>query len=681
MSSTAAIPTSNKGLDPQLAQEALASLRRAIEKMKSLQATERVIASIERASLNRVPEKFDLKQLVAAINELNLAIREGATDKIGAAKSLVSLEMETVCNTLIQRDEQIMPYHLRRFCDQDKSLLDLNAFASLTSFYRTLTYTEANRGKYDFVVTRLFTAPEPRLSSQHRYLRTNREQIAKRLTEMCAAWGEIIEPDTDNTDKIIEINSQFDEFITAIKQVTSLEELIGASFFQRVRDFKASVGAMIYIPEVTAGSVESNVMIANRFLTLLALESEEIREAPENVQVLADVFCGTYSNESTELSQLLNELQKSSSHPDYLSPKEGAQLSRLLQMAIQPAAAAPAAELPLPEIFVVEIDEFPDLVPEPAFTTTPAAQLEMDGELEALAASPENRAAIEAFLTSSIEVRRLEINSFLAPLPEDHQATLEGESELRREALQIILRADHLARTELADGCQLSNDIQARLNKLFEELERVSDETRVLIKETRKQEQPANNEVLLHVYNQLMGARLRLQSAIVRRSAQELAQTPGMQGQVQPSPLDVAALKLTEEIEEENTSTQVMKGSGLPTSMKWMITVGILLLATVLTLRFVVMHGEEKPKDDSSVVQLSRDQMPQGEFIAEVKLRRDLMLCTVDSKWSKLSADEKKEKFAELANFGKEKGAQTVMLIDGGGNTLGLASGGEINIK
>lgn len=80
-----------------------------------------------------------------------------------------------------ERDEPLMTYNLRRFCERTDELLDATAFASLARFYRSLPHTAASQSKYDLVVTRLFTATS---EGERRVLRLSREALAARLTEM-----------------------------------------------------------------------------------------------------------------------------------------------------------------------------------------------------------------------------------------------------------------------------------------------------------------------------------------------------------------------------------------------------------------------------------------------------------------------------------------------------------------
>ena len=542
----------------------------------------------------------------------------------------------------------------------------MNALAALTSFYRALPHTEVNRGKYDFVVTRLFSNAEPGRSARHRHLRINREQLAKRLTEMCAAWGEVISPDPADAINVIKSIELFDHFISEVKQINKFEELVSRTFFQRIRDFKVRVGALLYLPEVTAASIESNIVITNRFLTLLEIESEELQTAPQSLQSLAGAFSDTYSNEPNEVSAILRELQASAQH-DEVAQKRVSRLTNLLRL---PAVTEVASTMP--EVMAGEGDS----PSEAALVTEQVVTIEMDAELQAFAVEPENQPLIAAYCHASAEARRLDLHSFLSPLPNGDHEELKGESKARRAALTLIFQADQLVQTELGKECEPSADIETRVEKLFDQLGQVSDDVRDRIKIAQKHEQNTNYEVLLHVYNQLMTARLRLQSAIVRRSASEIIEADAPASRI----AEVIPAEATPEVAPTAVNSDG-KMSGARLSLRqWLVIAAVVLLIAAVGVRFALTK-KQVVKDDADVVRLDRNQMPHGAFFTEAKLHQNLMICVVTQKWLELPAQEQKEKLQELLAFGQERGAQRMMLIDPKGATVGFMTKEEVFVN
>lgn len=667
MSSAATIPSISNDSGHQILPEAQVYLRRVMEKMKSLQVVEHVIANVERAMLNRIPEKFDFKPLINAINSLHLAIKEGSDSKIRVTNGIISFELETLFDHLAQRDEQIQPYNLRRFCDQSDKILDLSSFAALTSFYRALPRIDINRGKYDFVVTRLFTAPAPNFSSHHRLLKISREQLAKRLTEMCAAWGETIRLHPGDAAKTVEINRQFDNFIIEARQLSSLEEIIDRNFFQRVRQFKTEVGELIYLPEITAASIESNIVINNRFLTLVELESRENQESEEETQLLSDIFSDTHLDESGEIPRILDELQ--SHFRAEPTPSQVARFSQLLQIAIKSKEADTGSTIPAPEPILTEVE-----VPPPSALPFLSASEEALSEFKA---QPENLPLIELFCQASAEVQSLDVKNFLSPLPEGNSSELKSETSLRRRVFELILYGDQVIRTELAKDCEPNDDIEERLEELFAEMERLSDDTRDLVKEARRLKQEANYEILLSVSNQMMGARLRLQSAIVRRTASELVED-------QVSEIEIETRRAMQEISQETIaekpSVKTSWWDNLPVN-KWLLAGCILLILGALGIRMAMVSSDENLKDAADVAVFSPQQLPHGEAIKEAKIHRDLMVCVMTEQWAQISREDRVSRLQALMNFGKEKGVNIIMLLDDKGASVGMASREEIKVE
>lgn len=607
-----------------------------------------------------------------------------------------------------------MPYDLRHLCEQDSSLLDLNSLAALTNFYRSFPSTAASRSKYDFVITRLFSSADAGRSERHRHLRISRARITKRLTEMCRAWGETPEPDPADAVRLPALLRQFEAFLTELRTIHSLEDFAAKSFFQRVRDFKADLGATLFLPEVTAASVEANITIANYFLWLLELESVVMQQAPEEFHLLADAFSDTYSNEADAVSHLLDELQ-ATNQLDEVAQIRVSRFLRLLQLATSVSeetdlpwdcnsevlwgesddtgeAPADLADATYSTIVVDEDDELQAFVIAPEsqalmeelqpLTVEPENQALID-ELQAFAAQPENQALITAYREASDEVRKLELQCFLSPLPDGEPEELHSEYVSRRTALELIFRADQFVQMELRRDCDPGPDtevIKARVDKLLDDLGQGSDEMREFINATHNQEQPANYEIFLHVYNQLMAARLRLQSALVRRSAREIVlydsqeEETTTQLSVQTAPETIQEARSPEGPKNQKTIAPNAR-------RKWLVSAALLLLVAAIGLRFTTPNDKVVRKDDADVVRLAQKEVPNGQMFAEIKLHRDLLLGIATESWLTLSAKEQKEKLQELLRFGQERGAVRVLLVNPQGATVGSATKNDLYVN
>lgn len=712
--------TSPKGLSPQVAKDSLAYLRQAIERMKSLQATDHVLVCLEQAQLQRAPEKLKLKALVTAINSLNLALREGIEAKVDSTRAAVQQELEAAVANLARRDARVMTYNLRRYCEAEATLLDLQSLAALASFYYTLPFSESSRSKYDFVITQLFSLVD---EQRHRHLKGNPEQISKRLTTMCQAWEEGEERESADPLQVVTCLQEFAVFMAEMETIPTLEALVSSAFFQRMRDFKTSLGPLFFTPEVTAASVEANVAFANGFLTLLRKESQEFCEAPE-VLPLAEAFSDPYASEPDEIARLLAELQ---THPQENAAAQArvTRLTQLLQLTeeerlspsliAEPGLRQPDNLAALPSDLSPADDEFSDeLLPKAAETAIgvaaepvpevaaevaaeaaaevaaelvaetvtdavaeAAALQEMeaaDEALEAFAAQPENEAVMTAYRCASPAVRELELACFLSPLPEDKHEELKREEQARRMSLELILQADQLHQA-VKSGEDVSD---ARVEELLEALGQCGDDMRDLIKISHTHEQDENYEVFLHIYNQLMATRLRLQSALVRRNTNEVVPDDPQEEETTLEFAQEAASETVSETDTEETAQTPTRSA----NRKWMVVVAIVFIVVALGIRFLTMtEAKTLPKDDTDVVRVAQKDLPHGALFADIKLHRDLLLCVATEEWLTLGSADQKRKLQDLLQFAQQQQAKRVLLIDAKGLTVASATSDEVYVN
>jgi hypothetical protein len=198
---------------------------------------------------------------------------------------------------------------------------------------------------------------------------------------------------------------------------------------------------------------------------------------------------------------------------------------------------------------------------------------------------------------------------------------------------------------------------------------------RDLTQSAHKRHQQANYEILLHVNNQLMAARLRLQSAIVRRSAREILPYE--------AETRTATIRTPTSVQETSTEKEnkVPLASVHNSRRKWLMIAVILLAVAAVGARLVLTKNIVESKDDADVVRLASDQVPNGELFTQIKLHRDLLLCLVTDKWLTISAREQKEKLQELLSYGQERGATRILLLDSKGVTVGSATQDDLYVN
>ena len=633
-----------KGID-----EAGARLKRAVGYAKALEVVQRVIAGVERAILCLVPESYDTAPAIAVARSLKQAIKEKDTARIAEAEDHLSNELYMWWLSLCSRDQAIQPHHLRRFCERTEEHLDLTVFAALTRFYRSLPHTELAQSKYDFAVTRLFASIG---ENNQRVVRMEEERLVESISEMFETWGEKRGLAPASPDEIRAAVDSFRAFIVeADNEINKFEELISSGLFNRLRVLKRDLGELFYAPEVTAAAIACNVVVSNKFSELLADQGEQIREAPAACRDLTDILSDTTAIAS--FSKTLNELQLAELDQQAASSEHLAQLLRLLRISNNYHEAKSPAD-----------DEEGNQPPD--YTENDCVPMELPLTLCGLAEGDDNKEIISEFLRTPLSEERqsLDPTTFLAPLTEVVPGERQEERQARRGSLSLILRSERLLLFKLGNDNPISAETETEFSELLEDMQKTDSILRRLISEARAASQLPVIDQLLHVSNHLLGARLRLQSAIVQRGAGELAR----QG---------LANKKAETRHESKLPIRVVR-------KKQMLAVAAVLLIAFagLTLRaFNVRSTAAVERRDKEVQILNVKELPGSELLVNARQRHGLLVAVVSSAWAQSPDDKKREELEALLRYGKPIGIETVMLVDSSGAQKGSASDSHLSLE
>ena len=632
-----------KGID-----EAGARLQRNIDHATALEVVQRVIAGVERAVLCVVSESYDKAPAIAVARSLKKAIKEKDTALIAELEDHFSTELYMWRLSLCSRDQAIQPYHLRRFCEKTEEHLELPVFAALTRFYRNLPHTELSQSKYDFAVTRLFASVE---ENNQRTLRMEGERLVESISEMSDTWGEKRRLAPASPDEIRKAVGIFRSFISEAENgINKFEKLIGSGLFNRVRVLKKDLGELFYAPEVTAAAIECNVVVANKFTALLADEGEQIREAPAACRDLTDILSDTTAIAS--MSKVLDELQLAELEQQAESNEQLSQLLRLLRISNDYSEAKPSQD-------ETEGDQ-------PSHIENDGVAGELSLTLRGLAEDDDNKEIISEFLRTPLSEERQSLDPaiFLAPLAEVEPGDRQEERQARRDSLSLILRSERLLRFKLSNDNPISAETETELSALLEEMQQTASILRRLISEARASSQLPVVDQLLHVSNHLLGARLRLQSAIVQLGAGELARQ------------DLA-----------NKKAEIRPESKLPFRVKRKKQ--LLAVAAVLLIAFagfVVRAFHERSAAavahrDKDVQMLDVKELPGPELLVNARLKSPLLVAVVSTAWANSPDDKKREELEALLRFGKPIGVDTVMLVDSSGAQQGSVSASHLSLE
>jgi hypothetical protein len=279
--------------------------KRATDEVSFLQMVEHVFAGVEREQMKIVPKAFDHLEVKKILHTFLQVSKELNTNGQAQAEFQLLQETENWYSALTHRDKRISINHLRRYCESAKPPLSSPALVSLARFYRNSPYSEQARGKFDFVITRLFSKD---IENEHREMVFDRKELMTHLKELYAEWSSIpLYPTGDDDDsEILLIALKFEDFITEAAVADSFDELIKNDFFNRLRLFKKETNENFFAPLVVAAGIESNIKIGNRYVELLEKEKSNKSVFEDKYGFLHDQTISDATGKTFQLVELLS---------------------------------------------------------------------------------------------------------------------------------------------------------------------------------------------------------------------------------------------------------------------------------------------------------------------------------------------------------------------------------------
>ncbi len=251
--------------------------KRAVGEVSSLKMVEHILTGVEREYMKIVPNAFDDFNAKVALNNFIQVTEAITSDEHKNAEFALMQETEAWCSALAERDKNISVGSVRRFCENAKPMLSSQAMLSLARFYRNLPYSEGVRGKFDFIITKLFSRPT---HDQTRQLLFTRAEMLGHIKTLYADWSSISLYITDDMDENAMLTAaSFEDFGKEAVAAIEFDELIRSDFFNRMRFFKESITELFFAPVVTAAAIESNITIGNVYIELIEREKERSNAA------------------------------------------------------------------------------------------------------------------------------------------------------------------------------------------------------------------------------------------------------------------------------------------------------------------------------------------------------------------------------------------------------------------
>jgi hypothetical protein len=282
--------------------------RRAVEEVSSLQMVEHVLSGIEREHMKMTPAIFDdlaVKKALHQYLQINAPIN---SDEHSAAEYHLYQETEKWFSALSGRDNNISVANVRRFCENSRPVLSSQALMALARFYRNSPYSESVRGKFDFVMTRLFSRE---IGDEKRKLLFGRIEMLGHIQTLYGNWASlsIIGPDDENAPSVGVAVAGFEAFVRESESADAFDQLIASDFFNRIRLFKEQANEMFFEPSVASAAIECNVRIGNRFIDLIQKEREATSQSlvEEKYGYSYDTIISNATSKTLLLVDLLKE--------------------------------------------------------------------------------------------------------------------------------------------------------------------------------------------------------------------------------------------------------------------------------------------------------------------------------------------------------------------------------------
>jgi hypothetical protein len=246
--------------------------RQMSDKLQALQFIEYVVTAVESNSVRSSNEPFDDLKTKKALHTFEQACSDPQSNQYFEAESSLSSKLEDWEKSLTKRDLAISVEALRQYAETANPPLSPQTLFAFLRFYRSISFTKEARAKFDFVVTKLFSKF---VDGDRRDLLCSRHEIIRHLNQRYSDWngGRNHLADADDTNASLLVLS-FDNFISEINNINTLNELRSSKLLERICELKESAGKFSLVPEVTAAAVECNIQLANKIIDIVSREME-----------------------------------------------------------------------------------------------------------------------------------------------------------------------------------------------------------------------------------------------------------------------------------------------------------------------------------------------------------------------------------------------------------------------
>lgn len=248
--------------------------RRAMDEVSSLQMVEHILSGIEREHMKMTPQSFDDLAVKKALHNYLQVTADINSEEHSVAEYALLSETEKWYSALSARDANISVANIRRFCENSRPVLSSQALMALARFYRNAPFSEPVRGKFDFVMTRLFSRDT---GDNRRKLLFAHNEMVGHIKTLYSNWASLSLVDaSDEHQGLAASLIRFEDFSKEAGSAPNFDSLVASDFFNRLRLFKEETADLFLETPIVAAAIDANVRIGNRFVDLIVAEKDQL---------------------------------------------------------------------------------------------------------------------------------------------------------------------------------------------------------------------------------------------------------------------------------------------------------------------------------------------------------------------------------------------------------------------
>jgi hypothetical protein len=265
------------------------------DQMSALQFVDFVISAAHRLG-GAAGLPFDDLLVQKAFHRYTQAGNDTESEEFLEAELALHNSLRSWDTDLVNRDSNLPVGALRRYTESAIPPLSPQALFALVRFYRTIPFSESALFKFDFVVTRLFSKF---VDGDRRDLLCTRSDVVKHLSQRYSKWGlDAFKSLPSDDPDIALVCLSFDEFAAEAESAATLSGLVDAKLFERLHELKRNSGEILFVPQVTAAAIESNLRISKKLFDLA--ESNQSGSEGLDAELVSDAIARTFVSKGAE---------------------------------------------------------------------------------------------------------------------------------------------------------------------------------------------------------------------------------------------------------------------------------------------------------------------------------------------------------------------------------------------